>query len=79
MYIVIFRRLRDAVRRKRTGKWRANSLFLLHDHSPVHRSVLFRGLLAKKIVTALEHPPYSPDLAKADFYLFPLRKSTLKG
>ena len=74
MYIVIFRRLRDAVRRKRTGKWRANSLFLLYD-----RSVLFRGLLAKKIVTALEHPPYSPDLAKADFYLFPLRKSTLKG
>jgi len=25
------------------------------------------------------HPPYSPDLAPADFFLFPKRKTTLKG
>jgi transposase len=25
------------------------------------------------------HPPYSPDLAPADFFLFPKLKSTLKG
>jgi hypothetical protein len=30
-------------------------------------------------VTALEHPPYSPELAAADFYLFPRLKSALKG
>jgi len=27
----------------------------------------------------LEHPPYSPDLAPCDFFLFPKMKSTLKG
>ena len=27
----------------------------------------------------LEHPPYSPDLAPADFYLFPRLRSALKG
>lgn len=27
----------------------------------------------------LEHPPYSPDLAPGDFYLFPKIKSDLKG
>jgi hypothetical protein len=35
--------------------------------------------LAKNIVTTQEHPPYSPDLASTDFYLFPRLKSTLKG
>jgi len=29
-------------------------------------------------VTTLEHPPYSPDLAAADFYLLPRLKSGLK-
>jgi hypothetical protein len=27
----------------------------------------------------MEHPPYSPDLAPVDFYLFPRLKSALKG
>jgi len=27
----------------------------------------------------LDHPPYSPDLAPCDFYLFPKVKSALKG
>jgi len=39
MYIDIFRRLRDAVRRKYPEKWRTNSLFLLHDNAPAHQSV----------------------------------------
>jgi len=30
-------------------------------------------------VTTLEHPPYFPDLAPADFYLFPRLRLTLKG
>jgi len=30
-------------------------------------------------VTAPEHLPYSPDLAPADFYLFPRLRSALKG
>jgi hypothetical protein len=35
--------------------------------------------LAKHATTVLLQPPYSPDLALADFILFPKLKSTLKG
>jgi transposase len=40
---------------------------------------LFKDLLANNNVAALYHPPYSPDLAAAVFYLFPRLKSALKG
>jgi hypothetical protein len=30
-------------------------------------------------VPVVPHPPYSPDLAHCDFFLFPRLKSTLKG
>jgi hypothetical protein len=48
------------------------SWFLAHN-APAHRSDV-----VKDNVTKLQNPPYSPDLAKADFYLFPLLKSALK-
>jgi len=35
--------------------------------------------LAQRKVTVLDHPPYSPDLAPADYLLFPKVKSHLKG
>jgi histone-lysine N-methyltransferase SETMAR len=38
-----------------------------------------RQFLASKQTTVLEHPPYSPDLATNDFFLFPKIKEILKG
>jgi hypothetical protein len=38
-----------------------------------------REFLAKKNVPTHPHPPYIPDLAPCDFYLFPELKSKLKG
>jgi transposase len=35
--------------------------------------------LAKHATTVLPQPPYSPDLAPADIFLFSKLKSTLKG
>jgi len=35
--------------------------------------------LSKEQLTTLDHRPYSPDLAAADFYLFPQLKSALTG
>jgi hypothetical protein len=40
---------------------------------------LVKDFLAEINVTTLEHPPYSLDLAPADFYLFRRLKSALKG
>jgi len=79
MLIDIFRRLSDAARRKRQEKWRTNSWFLLHDNAPAHRSVLVQDFLAKINMTTLEHPPYYPDLATTNFYLYFRLKSALKG
>jgi hypothetical protein len=55
---------------KRPEKLRTNSWVLLNDNAPAHRSVLVKYLLANNIVTTLEHPTHSPDLAAADLYLF---------
>jgi transposase len=38
-----------------------------------------REFLASKQITVLEHPPYSPDLAPNDFFLFMKIKKILKG
>jgi hypothetical protein len=67
----------DVVRRKRSEKWRTSSC-LLHYDAPVYRSVFIKDFLAKKNVTTPEHSPYSPDMAPADFYLFPRLISALK-
>jgi uncharacterized protein YhbP (UPF0306 family) len=40
---------------------------------------LVKDFLAKNNVTTLQHSPYSSDVAAAEFYLFPGKKSALKG
>jgi hypothetical protein len=52
---------------------------LQHDNTPSHSSFLVCDFLAKHATTLLPQPPYSPDLALADFFLFPKLKSMLKG
>jgi transposase len=52
---------------------------LHHDNAPPHTSLLIREFLAKQEMIVMPQPPYSPDLAPADFFLFPKLKSTLKG
>jgi transposase len=52
---------------------------LHHDIAPAHASLLIREFLAKNESTVVPQPPYSPDLAPADFFLFLKLKSTLKG
>jgi len=38
-----------------------------------------KKFLANRKVAVLHHPPYSPDLAPADYFLFPKLKFSLKG
>jgi len=78
MYIDILSRLREAIRKKRPEKWRTTSWFLHHDNAPTHRSVLFKDFLAKKNVTTLDHPQFSPAVGTVDFYLFHRLKPKLK-
>jgi transposase len=52
---------------------------LHHDNAPANASLLIREFLAKQETIVVPQPPYFPDLAPADFFLFPKLKSTLKG
>jgi transposase len=53
---------------------------VLHDdNAPAHSPFLVRNFLAKNEKTVVLQPPYSPDLAPADFFLFHKLKYTLKG
>jgi histone-lysine N-methyltransferase SETMAR len=78
-YLEVLKRLRENVRRKKPQLWRNNSWFLHHDNAPAHVSLLIRDFLANTNTIVLPRPPYSPDLAPADFFLFSKLNSTLKG
>ncbi|KAJ4441881.1 hypothetical protein ANN_11741 [Periplaneta americana] len=78
-YHDVLRRLRDAVRRKRPDMWTANNWHLHHDNAPAHSSQLIHTFLARHGITTVRQPPYSPDLAPCDFWLFPKLKTPLKG
>ncbi|KAM7312456.1 putative histone-lysine N-methyltransferase SETMAR-like [Ixodes scapularis] len=76
-YCEVFKRLRNRVRRVRK-EIRDNWIFH-HDNASSHTALIVSWLLAKLGVATLPQPPYSPDLAPPDFFLFPRIKRTLKG
>jgi histone-lysine N-methyltransferase SETMAR len=77
-YKQVLETLRERVRRKRPQLWE-NGFILHQDNAPSHSALSVKQFLAEKSITVLEHPPYSPDLAPCDFFLFPKVKSELKG
>ena len=79
LYQEVFMCLRDAVHRKRPELWENQIWMLHHDDVPAHASLLIHSYLAKQQASIVPHPPHSPDLAPADFFLFPRLKATLKG
>ena len=78
-YIEVLKRLRDAILWKRPELWGSGDWFLHHDNAPAHSALRTCEFLAKHLITVLPHPPYSPDLAPCDFFLFPKLKRPLKG
>jgi [histone H3]-lysine36 N-dimethyltransferase SETMAR len=74
----VLTKLPERVRRKRPKLWQ-NGWILHQDNAPAHNALSVKQFLANKNITVMEHPPYSPDLAPCDFYLFPKIKSVLKG
>ena len=78
-YLEVLRRLRESVRRKRPEKWQDGDWILHHNNVPAHTSHLVQQFLAKHSTAQLQQPPYSPDLAPCDFFLFPRLKKVLKG
>ena len=55
------------------GDW-----LLHHDNAPAQSSNLVQQFLSEHSIALLRHPPYSPDIAPCDFWLFPKLKKWLK-
>jgi histone-lysine N-methyltransferase SETMAR len=51
----------------------------IFTNAPSHTPILTQQFLAKNKMAVIPHPPYSPDLAPRDLFLFPKTKLTLKG
>ncbi|GFW07526.1 histone-lysine n-methyltransferase setmar-like protein [Trichonephila clavipes] len=78
-YVEVLKRLRNAIRRKRPQLWESGDWLLHHDNAPAHTSNLVQQYLSKHSIAQLRQPPYSPDIAPCDFWLFPRLKMPLKG
>ncbi|KAG8234522.1 hypothetical protein J437_LFUL011098 [Ladona fulva] len=48
-------------------------------NAPSHTAFLVRDYLTQINVAVIPQPPYSPDVAPSDFFLFPYLKRALKG
>ena len=77
-YVGVLDRLLKRIRQVRTAKFQSSEWFLLHDNVPSHNATV-KKFLANRNVAVLHHPPYSPDLAPANYFLFPKLKFSLKG
>ena len=76
-YCATLRRLCKAIQNGRRGKL-SRVILLIHDNARPHTARQAQTLLHDEFHwDTLDHPPYSPDLAQSDFYLFLKRRSTL--
>ena len=77
-YVNTITALREAIKEKRRGKLSAGVL-LLQDNAPVHMSAKSQAAIRQCGFQQLNHPPYSPDLAPLDYFLFRVTKKFLRG
>jgi histone-lysine N-methyltransferase SETMAR len=77
-YVEILKRLCEAVHRKGPELWPSDWI-LQYKSAPGHKALYVKQFLAQKSITEMKHPPYSPDLAPNDFWMFPEIKSELTG
>ena len=60
-------------------KPRGSPLWLLQDNAPIHKSALSTAAIDDAGFNLVPHPPYSPDLAPSDFWLFRHLKKAIRG
>lgn len=77
-YAELLRKVRQAIVEKRRGKLSKGILFL-QDNAPVHTARVAKLALKETGFEEIDHPPYSPDLAPSDYFLFSNLKKDLRG
>ena len=78
-YVEVLREFRKRFLGKRPALFKSGQWHFHQDNAPVHNSIPFTDYLTKMGIKTVRHPPYSPDLAPCDFWLFPKLKEKLRG
>lgn len=77
-YVELLNRLREEISTKRPSL--VDKKILFHqDNAPAHKSFLVMAKLDEYGFDVVNHPPYSPDLAPSDFFLFGNLKNHIAG
>ncbi|KFD56277.1 hypothetical protein M513_02732 [Trichuris suis] len=77
-YANLLLQLREEIKEKRRGKL-SRKVLLLHDNAPAHRAKVALAAIQQCGFGQIDHPPYSPDLAPSDYFLFGNLKQHLRG
>ncbi|KAM8707598.1 hypothetical protein ACLKA7_014689 [Drosophila subpalustris] len=77
-YMALLERLKDEIAKKRPHMAKKKVLFH-QDNAPCHKSMKTMAKLNELGFELLPHPPYSPDLAPSDYWLFADLKKMLRG
>ena len=70
-YVEVLREFRKRFLRKRPALFKLGQCHFHQDNAPVDNSILVTDYLTKRGIKTVPQPPYSPDLAPCDFWLFP--------
>ena len=77
-YANLRRELRQATKSKRPGKL-AKGVLLHQDNASAHKSLVAMSIVHDCGFELINHPPYSPDSAPSDYFLFPNLNKHLLG
>ncbi len=78
-YCGVIRCLRERIRQKRPEMWATKKFRIHHNNATLHTATDTVELLQKFNMQVVPHPPYSPDLAPADYFLFDRIKAQIRG
>ena len=66
-----FKGVQEEIPPSRRSLFKSGQLHFQLDNAPVYNSIVFTDYLTKMGINTVLLPPYSPDLAPCDFWLFP--------
>jgi transposase len=72
---IVIAEQRSSDARQKTGR----KLVVHMDNATPHRAKLTKSCFKARRICEADHPPYSPDLAPSDFYLFGKLKGQMVG
>ena len=78
-YVEALREFRKRFLGKRPTLFKSGQWHFHQDNAPVHNFILVTDCLTRMGIKTVPYPPYSPDLAPCDFWLFPKLKEKLRG